>query len=330
MINGMIYEFYELDAGQRGGVLTSDLTRDYDRLYIARSNSPHDREPEVYAHPKCPIPQQTKASWDNLAICTSVEARFRPKSRWTWLVAAKFSSGPRLEAPRKINPWDEDAIVTCETETIQKEKYVGRNRNVLCSTAGGIMKRVIDVPQLVFQVTKNVPTVSGWLNHIQGVVNSDPVRLKGLLYQPGYLKVTKARVGEDDIKNDIPFMKAYLEIRYDEDGWDSVALNQDWYELVDVPPEKPGGKPGQRRERCRTGDYILDTKNGQTLIIGTTGEPEETSCFLDADGKRPREWYKDQGGTWRLRPKVLLDPSDIVFLRDGLLTLFPFASLPLT
>lgn len=313
----MIVAFYELDAS-RGGSFDEEFVREYDRHYIAVSDSRLDAEPEIWAHPKCPVPRSTTGSWDNLARCVAVDAKFRKGTRYRWDVTAKFSSAQNAPAKTE-NPLDEPAKIEFNSELITVERYTDRQGRPIVNRAGSLIKTKIEIPQVVISIQKNIAVFNSWITDINGIINNSPVRIRGKLFPTGNLKVTKVQIGDIEYKNDIPYMVAKLEMRVDNDGWIVPVLNQGYYELIEDQKKTKNGSRVMIPVRCRTGVYGPN---------GCDGEPEAEPVFLDDKGQRPSEYFLENN-VRKKRPKTILDPSDIVLLKFDVHTLYDFKRLPL-
>lgn len=306
-----VVELYEIDA-DRGGSIDDQFLREYDRQHIAICNSKFDREVEILLHPKCPKPGVSISDWDGLARCTKVDFKFRPHSRWRWLIKSSWST-KQTEPTKGQNPLDDDPEIEVNTEVVSKERYTDRNGKPYTNTAGDIIKVVRRVPQVTISVTRNISIYSGWIQNIAGVINSTAIRIKGVLYPAYTLTIAKVRIGKTEYRANTPYMVCQLELAFDEEGWVQPYLNQGFNELVPDPAakKKKNGKVALIKQRCLN-DY---------------GEPEANPVFLDKNGMRPREKY-EENGIIKSRPKQILDPSDIVILKLDQMDLLDFNKLP--
>ena len=328
-----IYEFYELDTSDRGGTFNDDFQREYTTHYFARSNSENDLEPEIWAHPKCPIPRITVANWDTLARCREVAATRRKNTRWDWDVVAKWSS-VQVSQAKQENPLNDPVSIETETVLVDEERYFDRDGNAILNTAGDLVKVVLAVPRLSFEITKNVALTNSWITQLSGVTNSAEIRIDGILCLPDTLKIMRAHTGAIQYRNEIAFKVARLSIQHKEEGWYTPILNVGYNEYVeDLFQFDKKGNPLKVKRRCRTGEY---SENGMPL-----GDVEASPVFLDADGFRYREAYTDAQGVYKDitetrpllgtyhsgRPKTVLDPQDFLLLKPNLLKRYDFNRL---
>lgn len=314
-----IIYFKEID--DKSGSFDDEFVRDYSRHYLCECDSILDQEPEIYQHSFCPQPRKTRLAADQLAVCIAVEAKMRRKTRYRWDVTAKFSS-KQVTQQRAEDPLDDPAKITLTSELIQKEKFTDENGNPFMNAAGEPVKVIVEIPQNIISVSKNIALYNGWISDINGIINSAPVRIRGKVYPARTLKVTQVQVGDIEYRNDVAFMVAQLQMREEPDGWVVPYLHQGYYELVEHPKEKKNGKPLMKRVRCRTGTYADDG-------TGCDGEPEAEKCFLLEDGTRPREEFTDSYGNKRFRPKFILDPEEIIVVNYKAYRLYDFRRLPL-
>ncbi len=302
---------YQIEWQERDGGYTEDLSRKYNRKGVAYCNSANDAEPEIWAHPQCPK-LGDKAEWDNFARVIDVKCTWRPGTRWRWDVVVTYSSVQNTPTVAKENPLDEAAAVSIDTDLVTEERVTDLDGKPILNTAGDLIKTKIDIPRISIRTKKNVSLVNTWLPSIEGVVNSNAVRIKGILWPAETLKVTKATLSEDKEKNDVGYMECGLEIRHKTEGWETVTINQGFYELVQENPNVPLAQTRLIRKRCVT----------------ETGEPEANECFLNAAGQRPRVTYLDRG-IRKTKYKSPLEPSDIVLIRIKQFRLFDFNKLPI-
>lgn len=312
-----IIGFYEV-TGSRSGSINSSWEREYSRRYLAVSNSVDDHEAEVFQHPACPVLNKAPP-WDNLSQCNKLEAKLRPKSgngKWRWEVSAGFSS-VQLEAPKSDNPLDDPAKIEISTELVSEEGYLDVDGNPMMNTAGTLIKSPVEIPRSDIQISKNISIYSGWLKNIAGIVNNSPVRIKGILWETGTLKVVSVHIGDTEYRNKTAFMVAKVTMRHKAEGWETTTLNMGYYELRPDPTGRiidKSGQVGLVRHRC--------------LTMGTEGEPENQPVFLDKNGKRPTVVIVENGIRKEI-PKCPLEPKDIVVLRFKRFRPFDFKRLPL-
>lgn len=312
-----IIRFFEV-TGSRSGSINDSFEREYDRKYIAESNSIHDDEPEIYAHRDCPRLWKP-APFDNLSKCDKLQAKLRPKTgngRWRWDVTAHFSS-IQFSDQKRDDPTEDPAETEIDTELCSEESYFDADGKPFLNTAGDLIKTTIEIPRAEIQVQKNIPLGLSWLIEIEGCVNNSPVRIHGVLWDTGTLKVTKVKIGKVEWRNKIPFMVCRVTIRHRREGWETTALNVGYYELRADPTGKikdKSGRPAIVRWRCLTG--------------GIEGEPESQPVFLNKEGRRP-QMHVFENGIPKLRPKCPLDPKDIIVLKQQKLRLVDFKQFPL-
>lgn len=301
------------DVIQRQGEFDNEWQRQYTRVYQAECDAIDDEEPDIYAHPLCPVPNVTRAAWDNLAVCTKVNAVYRPKSRWIWDVNATFASVRDQPYVPGQNPLLDPASVTCDSEISMEDAYIDLDGQPTVNTAGDLVQVKIPVPRITFKIRKNVALVTGWLAQVSGVVNDTPVRLKGVLYPRGTLQLWSVHLGDVEEKNGIEYFVCDLVIKHKEDGWQYSYLNTGYNELRLHPKNRGASfdlvdpknqKPIMVKERC------LDGADGRS------GDPVTTPVFLDQQGQRPRVVIlSPKTGKYEFVIKDPLELSDIVVIK---------------
>lgn len=301
------------DLVKKGGNYDEEFNRTYYREYQAISDSENDEEPEVYTHPLCPV-VRTRTRFDNHATWTTVNAVLRPKSRYIWDVRCEAST-KRTAVPPTENPLAQAADVRSTSKIVYEDGYIDFDGKPCVNAAGDLV--VVKVPKLriQFKVTKNVGLVNGWLSNLEAVVNSNTVRMKGVLYPRGTLCVTECTLGTDDIKNDVPFMVAELTIDHKAEGWEVQYLNVGLHELADHP------------------DGIINPKTNKVLkvkarCVDEQGEPEPNVVFLDKFGVRPRVSLAVNGVDTSFLKKPL-EVKDIVVINRRFVNYIDFNKLPI-
>lgn len=301
----------------RSGDWNDQFVREYTRVYQIECDSVLDAEPEIYAHPDCPVLWQP-ASFDQLAVCTGLTPVFRKNSRWTWDMTAKFST-QYDPAPESDNPLTKPAEVVAVSDVVTEDSYVDLDGRLSVNAAGSLLLTKVRKLRTVFKIKKNVAAVNAWLGKVASVVNSAPVRLKGLIYPRGTLLLDGVELGADDVRNRIAFMPVTMNIRHRDEGWETTLLNVGLEELTDHPflTDPKTQKPVKVRKRC------LDGPNGDT------GDPVTEPVFLDTDGVRPRVTLTDSNGVEFSVLKQPLELSDIVTIQRRFVTYFDFNKLPI-
>ena len=317
----MIYSWSEMT---RKGSETYEQERTYTRTYEAQSDSEFDGELEVYAHPLCPIPGKSFMASDPQAICTKRTATLRKKTRWVWDVDAEFGTiRPTTYVPDE-NPLLNPAEVTSDTEISMEDGYIDQDGLLTLNTAGDLVQIKIPVPRVTFTITKNVSIVNGWLQDIAGIVNSEPVRLKGVLYPRGTLMFWNCKLGKDEIKNGIPFFAAQVTIKHKKEGWNTSYLNMGFNELQ----KHPKNTGPQSKLEGKDGKPIMVLRRALDGPDGLTGDPVTSPVFLDENGQRPRR-EEDDNGKKVMVIKSPLDVSDIIVINRRFVRYFDFNKLPI-
>lgn len=305
---------------ERSGDFDDNWRRTYKRTRVFECDSPNDLEPDIYSHPLCPVPGISRADWDNLAVCTKVNATYRKDSRYLWDLTSDWSTVRETPYVPGQNPLLDPADVTVDSEISMEERYIDLDNQPCINAAGDLVQVKIPIPRTTIKVKKNVALVNGWLSGVSGVVNDSVVRFKGVPYARGTLMLWHVHLGGVEVKNDIEHFVCDLTIKHKEEGWSTPYLNTGFNELR-LHPQNLGPTP-----------LILDPKTGQPAMTkqrcldgpdGESGDPVTQPVFLDASGRRPRSTIIVNGKAVTLI-KDPLEASDIVIINRRFLKWYDF------
>lgn len=288
-------------VGQSGS-FNDEWRREYTELFEVHADSQLDKPPEIWSHPRCPVPGRTRAEFDNLAICTQADPVYRKRTRYIWDLTVKYSTVRTTPYVPGENPLDDPADVVVDSEISLEDRYSDLDGLPNTNEAGDLVPVKLPVCRVKFQIRKNVDIVNGWLSKVSGVVNDTPVRLKGESYPRGTLQVWSVRLGNVEFKNNYEFFVCDLVIKHKEEGWLTSYLNAGYNELVLHPQNRgqepkllyPGtNKPVMVKQRC------LDGPDGMS------GDPVTSPVMLDENGSRPRV-------------KTTLDGKELILIKNPL------------
>lgn len=293
------------------GSMDAEQVRTYTKVFQVTCDSIYDKVPEILSHPLCPVANETRLEEDNLATCTKVSPVYRKNTRYIWDTTAEFSTYRPNRTPPGKNPLQDPAIIIAESELSMEEQYTDLDNLPNLNAAGDLVLIKIPVCRMTFKVRKNVSVVNGWLNQVSGLVNSAPVRLKGVLYPRGTLQVWGVQLGDVETKSDIDFFVCDLVIKHKQEGWLTSYPNTGFNEMV-LHPDNRG--PEKKLLDPRTGKPIMVKQRCLDGPDGWTGDPVSSPVFLDENGQRPRVQTIFQGKQMALL-KDPLELSDILFLK---------------
>lgn len=187
-------------------------------------------------------------------------------------VAEEESDNPLARAPK----------ITGGSSERTRIRLVDEDGKPCLNTAGELMDDPppeVEQSDLVFTVAKNLPVrLPFWLITYRNAVNSDTVRIKGLLCEPGTLKFKNSTWDDDDTTGKIPFVPAKFELHFREEGWSQIVPNRGWNQRV----------PITRKSSLGDTVDVLDKKGKQTFELKpilVRGERPSEPPFLDKDGK---------------------------------------------
>lgn len=145
------------------------------------------------------------------------------------------------------NPLNRPAVITFETSLVEQPTNWDTNRKPIVTTAGEFITGVMQkIPIVDYSVSKNLAADPKWLQTHLGAVNSDEVRLRGLLWKPKTLLLASVSGGDFTTENRTTFAPFGLKIMADVRGWTQEVWNRGTVELkkvwkkVDDPSTKSG------------------------------------------------------------------------------------------
>jgi hypothetical protein len=292
--------------------------KEYRRRYLAELTSPRNPGAQIVLHAPFlgrwqPHPDDPQAK----LVSLEVTAR---KHTLIYDVLADYSTD--IAIPE--NPLDEPADIDVTTQTIALPITRDALGEPIVNTAGSLVEGIeedFDLP--VFSVSKKIGRFPQWLLTYPQAVNSDVVRMKGLICEPRTLKIGRIRIGSEDIQDDTPFMPLSMELVHNPFTWDRWFLNRGFEEVAVVTTQDEEGELQEVLTRIR----CLDEDQ----------EPITEPAFLDEDGRRPRVTLDGRAVTLQqereqqlvTKLKHPLDPEDIIVLRRQTRKALPFRVLPL-
>lgn len=217
--------------GEQPGTREADDTdgvRTYSRTYLFTASSQSDDEYTLLNHVSAPeygsVHPSDPGAWVNSrqAKCESGYV--------DWKLYVKWSSKRELAT----DPTAEPAIITVSTEQFQKVADKDINGYAVCNSAGDPFDPpyMMDDSRRVIHVQKNMSGHPAWILNYQDAVNSDAVTIKGVTYAVGQMKLQRVSIGEDQVRNGVPFVVVSLEIHCQRDGWHLKPLDAGFRELA--------------------------------------------------------------------------------------------------
>lgn len=193
----------------------TDGVRTYSREYLFTASSQTDDEVGVLTHTSAPqygsVHPSDSGAWCNSRKATCTEG-------WTgWTLFVTWSSKRELA----IDPTTEPAIITVHTEQFQKVAEADIDGKGIVNSAGDPFDPpyMMDDSRRVINIQKNMSGHPSWLLDYQDVVNSDTFTVKGITYGIGKGKVQRVSIGEQQVRNGVPFVVVALEIHLQKNGW---------------------------------------------------------------------------------------------------------------
>ena len=272
--------------------------REHSRRFVARTTSGRVTSVQVRSYRQCPKPFDPHPN-DPQALVLHVTARRRRRANRVWDIEAVYTTElDRLEQPN--NPLQRPAEISIEQVEYELPRVLDKDGQPLTNTAGDLLEGITEAePGLVLHVQKNVAAWPRWLLSYMNAVNSDAVRLKGLTFPKGTLRLRGLRIPPIQQHERWVYYPLSFQLHFRGDGWQPRLLNRGWHELVDVPDPESDDPDAtvktKRRIRLANGEY--------------PSEPQ----FLARDGS----WLGEQP-----------DPRRIVVLDHKTKRELPFAALP--
>ena len=225
-----------------------------------------------------------------------------------WQIEIEYATkAPKKDDP---NPLNRPAEITLDGNETQIPVYQDGEGTWYVNTAGDLLEGVTeDYEQPVWRVAKNLAKTPQWILRYPGAVNSDTVRLDGLTFQPGELRLKRLRRGGVQEENDQSYYSLSYELHFREGGWLRQIPNRGHHEIA-ATGRVIWGQGGLQSEYER-----------RRILVGSPAAPTEEPVFLNQHGAA----YRDEDGNVRTK----LDPDEIVMLEFKRGQRLPFSVLPL-
>lgn len=216
------------------------------------------------------------------------------------------------EESRPESPLSKPPVISLRSATIQEPTLYDVDDNPILNTAGDfIVGLTRPVPVWVISIEMNVTRVPAWVLEMGDAVNIGSIRLRGVDWPDGKLKLTTINIpdSETDEGTGDTFIPMSLEVQYNRNGWDVRVPNKGLYELI----EESDGAFGDSEE--------VTIK--KIRITSSDGTPVSQPVALNEDGRRP--FTVDENDI--KVPKEKLEPEDIHTLEINTLNRQSFAQL---
>ncbi len=197
-------------------------------LLFETSDEDTEREYQVGSMPQVPAIGAAHPD-DPYCWLQSIDVNLtEPKYGWT--VTLNYSSERELAT----DPTSDPAIITVNTEQFQKVADRDKDGNAICNSAGDPFDPpyMMDDSRRVIQIQKNMSGHPSWVLNYADVVNSDSFIVNGVTYTAGQGKVQRVTIGEQQVRNGVPFVTVSLEIHLQRDGWILRPLDAGFRQLA--------------------------------------------------------------------------------------------------
>ena len=244
-----------------------------------------------------------------------------------WKIEIEYAT--RAPQKRDPNPLNRPAEIVLDGNETQIPVYRDGEGTWYVNTAGDFLEGVTEeYEQPIWRVSKNVVKTPAWILKYPGAVNSDTVRMDGLTFKPGELRLKRLRRGGVQEENNQSYFALSFELHYREGGWIRQIPNRGHYEIVTTNATNAaavgaaiGGIAGGIIAAANVAGQTDTGTERRRILIGSPAAPTEEPVFLDQNGAA----YRDDDGNVRTR----LDPDEIVVLEFRRGQRLPFSVLPL-
>lgn len=167
------------------------------------------------------------------------------KSRHYWELETEYT--PVKAGQIDPDPLKRDVVITYTTSLVEQASLFDRKGRPTVNRAGEFIQGLIkQVPIMEYTFVKNLPEDPKWLQTHLGAVNSDAIKLRGLLWEPKTLLLSAVQGGEITTENRSKFAPITGTIMADPRGWTQEVWNLGTVQLkeetikVDDPSTKSG------------------------------------------------------------------------------------------
>lgn len=223
----MTVNFHEEIPGPRNGKNTKGV-KTYVRAFRLSTTLQSEGPYAVGSHPSLPL-MGSAHNEDSGAWCYDISIdNTDPWKGWT--ATYQYSSEREFATDPTLDP----AIITVNTEQFQKVADRDIDGYSICNSAGDPFDPpyMMDDSRRVIMVSKNMSGHPSWLLDYQDVVNIDSFTVKGVTYTAGQGKVQRVSIGEQQVRNGVPFVVVQIEIHLQRDGWHLKPLDAGFRQLA--------------------------------------------------------------------------------------------------
>ncbi len=207
----------------------------------------------------------------------------------------------------ELNPIKRPPRISFDGTLIEQPTFKDNKGYLTTNTAGELFTGIIkQVPIMDYSVRFNVASDEPWMQNYLGAVNSDSVRIRGLLWKPRQVLVGGITGSEPTNSNGIIYSEYSLRLMANPDGWSQEVLNRGTVEL------QPEYKFSRQDE---AGTPINAQLTGNKIQVKLD---VEEPVPLDLEGRRIPNW---------LASNILL--SRLVTRTFHIQGELPFSKLPL-
>lgn len=249
--------------------------RTYTRFFKAATSHPRDgRNALILARPDL-APFQPHYEDPGALVDTFNANRTNLGAQGLWKVTVDYSTD--LQESSEENPLARGAEIEFDSADRKRIRLLDANGKPVINAAGDLLDDPppeIEESDLIISVKKNMPTrLPAWVLVYRNAVNSDVVRVKGLAFPVGTLKLKRLRVGKEDVENKTAFVPLSFELHHRDDGWTEKIPNRGFYERV----------PKKQIAQASTGASITTEWKRKQILIN--GEPAKEPQMLDRNGR---------------------------------------------
>jgi hypothetical protein len=163
------------------------------------------------------------------------------KSKRIWELETEYT--PFKAGQLDADPLARPVEITYSTSLIEEPTLFDNKGRPIVNRAGEFIQGIVrQIPLVDYKFVKNLPGDPKWLQTHLGAVNSDPIKLRGLIWEPKTLLLASVEGGAFTTENRKSFTPISGSILADARGWTQEVWNTGTVELKEVEREIKGKK----------------------------------------------------------------------------------------
>jgi hypothetical protein len=235
------------------------------------------------------------------------------KSRHVWELETEYT--PFKAGQIDPDPLARGVVITYTSSLVEQASLVDNKGRPTVNRAGEFIQGIVkQVPILEYTFVKNLAQDPRWIQTHLGAVNSDAIKLRGLLWEPKTLLLSAVQGGEITTENRSTFAPITGTIMADPRGWTQEVWNLGTVQLREETVKVP--------RKDLPGTELKKVWRQIPITKGNPAEPVTEAVPIDEYGR----WIPDSLDKSTTEP---MKKGRLITLRFDMQDERPFTELPL-